>query len=140
MRSAESRGEVWAASTEFSNETTALAKVQTGHVHIVNIVAVIFTSSGMSHLPYSPTEVFLRAPKIKRRVGMLLIGFISAVLVIALAGLFVLWRKYRKVKRTLENEMQDVRNVASISSDSLEEEPPKQAAIYQHLEMMPRET
>jgi len=137
MRTAEDRGEVWAPNTEYSNDTSALIKVMPGQAHVVNIVSVVFTSAGMVHLPYAPTEVFLRAPRSRRKVGMLLIGGITAVLLVALVGLFVLWRKYKRVKRTLENEMQDVRNVASISSSQLDvDQPaPRQTAIYQPLEL-----
>ena len=138
MRTGEERHMVWVENSGYTNETAAVVHIPPGHPHVINIVSVIFTSSGMSHLPYSPTEVYLRKPHGRRRVGMLLIGGITAVLVVALVGLFVLWKKYRRVKRTLENEMQDVRNVANISSDRLgdEEFKSKQAsAIYQPLEV-----
>lgn len=55
-------------------------------------------------------------------------GGITAVLMVALVGLFVLWRKY--------TELADVRNGASISSNQLEDiaSVQRETALYQSLE------
>jgi hypothetical protein len=89
---------------------------------IVNVVGVIPDEENtlLRYIPYYPLEIDMRTHGRHRGIGLTIFWVVAALLFIALTASIIFYRKFKRVQRKLEYEMTDVRNIAGVSSGSLE--------------------
>ena len=106
------------------DETSAEVSLKFGKKITVNIVGAIpdMEESLLKYIPYYPIEIDMSARPKSGGVGYTVMWIGAAVILVTLLASFVFYKKYKKVQRRLEYEMTDVRNVAGISSGSLEQQ------------------
>lgn len=125
IRSSIATEQTWVVGHVGANDTIpARFELSVNKQMLVNVVARMHTEQNalLTSVVYEPTEVLLRGRLGNRRVGLVIIGVVTVSLVLALVLLFVVYKKYRRVKKQLEHEMMDIGKVASISSDRLDPE------------------
>ena len=123
IRESMKSGETWMAGYRDVNETeSGPVTLPVEQKVLINVVARLQSDENalLTTVVYDPTEVMLRGRPPGRRVGLILIGVVTCCLLIAIAALLILYKKYRRVKKQLEHEMMDIGKVASISSDRLD--------------------
>lgn len=123
IRSSMAAGETWIAGHVGVNDSIpAHFELPVNQQVLVNVVARMQTEENalLTSVVYEPTEVLLRGRLSNRKVGLVVIGVVTVCLVLALVALFLVYKKYRRVKKQLEHEMMDIGKVASISSDRLD--------------------
>jgi hypothetical protein len=94
-----------------ASDNQTIIRLERNKKYYVNVQAYVWGGSQYFHYPYSPIEII-----IETRYDSSFFIFVL-VIVIILLGLiaYFLYRKYAATKSRLDYEMQDVRNMASIT-------------------------
>jgi len=87
----------------------------------INIIAVVPLSKNymLGMIPYDPTEILITHRR-SHGINQLIFWGTALILLVAIITSIYFYKKFKKVKQELQYEMSDVRNVASVSSGSIE--------------------